>query len=51
MDVMPLVPEIKKADVSILISLGNLFARRTRWLVLKSRFTLQFSPAFLERTL
>ena len=34
MDVMPLVPETKMADVSILISLGNLLARRTSWLVL-----------------
>ena len=32
MDVMPLVSETKMADVSILISLGNLFARRTTWL-------------------
>ena len=35
-DVMPLVPEIKMADVSILISLGNLLAMRTTWLVLKT---------------
>ena len=36
MDVMPLVPETNMADVSILISLGNLLARRTTWLVLKT---------------
>ena len=36
MDVMQLVPETKMADVSILISLGNLSARRTTCLVLKS---------------
>ena len=29
MDVVPCVPETKMADVSILISLGNLLARRT----------------------
>ena len=47
MDVMPLVPETKMADVSILISLGNLFARRTTWLVLKSTSaTSIFSRAF-----
>ena len=34
MDVMPLVPETKMADVSILIGLRNLLARRTTWLVL-----------------
>ena len=31
---MPLVPETKMAGVSILISLGNLLARKTTWLVL-----------------
>ena len=36
MDVIPLVPETKMADVSILISLGNLLARRTTWLLLKA---------------
>ena len=36
MDIMPLVPETKMADVSILISLGKLLARRTRWLVPKT---------------
>ena len=34
MAVMPLVPETKMAEVSKLISLGNLFARKTTWLVL-----------------
>ena len=33
---MPLVPETKKVDVSILISLGNLLARRTTWLMPKT---------------
>ena len=46
MDVTPLVAETKMADVSILISLGNLLARRTTWLVPKLRPQLQFSPAF-----
>ena len=36
MDVIPLVPETKMADVSILISLENLLARRTTCLVLKT---------------
>ena len=36
MAIMPLVPEIKIADVSILISLGNLLASRTTWLVPKT---------------
>ena len=36
MDVIPLVPETKMADISILISLGNLLARRTTWLLLKT---------------
>ena len=36
MDVMPLFPETKMADVSILISLGNLLAWRTTCLVLKT---------------
>ena len=36
MGVIPLVPETKMADVSIQISLGNLLARRTTWLVLKT---------------
>ena len=36
MDVMPLVPETKTSDVSILISLGNLLTRRTTWLMLKT---------------
>ena len=31
---MPLVPETKMADVGKLISLGNLLARKTMWLVL-----------------
>ena len=31
---MPLVPETKMADVGKLISLGNLLARKTTWLVL-----------------
>ena len=35
-------------DVSILISLGNLLARRTTWLVLKTTSTLQFSPTVLD---
>ena len=35
MDIMPLVPETKMADVSILISRGNLLTRRTTWLVPK----------------
>ena len=34
MDVIPLVPETKMADVGKLISLGNLLARKTMWLVL-----------------
>ena len=34
MAVMPLVPETKMADVCKLISLGNLLARKTSWLVL-----------------
>ena len=36
MDVMPLVLERKLADVNILISLGNLLARKTTWLVPKT---------------
>ena len=36
---MPLVPETKMADISILISLGNLLARRTMWSVLTTKFT------------
>ena len=44
---MPLVPETKMADVSILISLGNLLARRTTWLVLKTTSaTSVFSRVF-----
>ena len=47
MDVTPLVPETKMADVSILISLGNLLARRTTWLVLKTTSaTSMFSRVF-----
>ena len=47
MDVMPLVPETKMADVSVLISLGNLLARRTTWLVLKTTSTTSiFSRVF-----
>ena len=47
MDVMPLVPETKMADVSILISPRNLFARKTTWLVLKTTFaTSIFSRVF-----
>ena len=34
MTVMPLVLETKMADVGKLISLGNLWARKTTWLVL-----------------
>ena len=34
MAVMPLVPEIKMADIGKLISFGNLWARKTTWLVL-----------------
>ena len=34
MTVMPLVPETKMVDVSKRISLGNLLARKTTWLVL-----------------
>ena len=34
MAVMPLVPETKMADVGKLISLGNLLARKTTWLVI-----------------
>ena len=34
MAVMPLVPETKMADIGKLISLGNLLARKTMWLVL-----------------
>ena len=34
MAVMPLVPKTKMADVGKLISLGNLLARKTTWLVL-----------------
>ena len=33
MAVKPLVPETKMVDVGKLISLGNLFARKTTWLV------------------
>ena len=33
MAVMPLVSETKMADVGKLISLGNLLARKTMWLV------------------
>ena len=36
MDVIPLVPETKMADISILISLGKLLAKKTTWLVLKT---------------
>ena len=44
---MPLVPETTMADVSILISLRNLLARRTTWLVLKTTFaTSIFSRIF-----
>ena len=43
MDVMPLVPETKMADVSILISLGKLLARRTTWLMPKTTFTTSIS--------
>ena len=47
MDVMPLVPETKMVDVSILISLGNLLDRRTTWLVFKTTSaTLIFSRVF-----
>ena len=47
MDVMPLVPETKMVDVCILISLGNLLARRTTWLVLKNTSaTSNFSRGF-----
>ena len=35
-DVMPLVPETKIADVSIVISLGNLLTRRITWLLPKT---------------
>ena len=45
--VMPLVPETKMADVSILISLEDLLARRTTWLVLKTTSTTSiFSRVF-----
>ena len=47
MDVIPLVPETKMADISILISLWNLLARRTTWLVLKTTSaTSMFSRVF-----
>ena len=39
MAVMPLVPETKMADVGKLISLGNLMARKTTWLVLTTTST------------
>ena len=47
MDIMPLVPETKVADVSILISLGNLMSKRTTWLVLETTSTTSiFSRVF-----
>ena len=47
MDVMPLIPETKMADISMLISLGNLLTRRTTWLVLKATSaTSVFSRVF-----
>ena len=54
MDVMPLIPETKMADVSILISLGNLLSRKTTWLVLKttsatSIFSLVFGAYSMTR--
>ena len=39
MAVMSLVPETKMADVGKLISLGNLLARKTTWLVLTTTST------------
>ena len=56
MDVMPLVPETKMVDVTILISLGNLLARRTTWLVLKttsatSIFSRVFGAYYMTRIL
>ena len=42
MDVMPLVPETKMVNVSILIILGNLLVR-TMWLVLKTTSTTSIS--------
>ena len=46
MDVMPLVHETKMAD----LSLGNLLARRTTWLVLKTTCAISIFSAFLEPT-
>ena len=47
MAVMPLVFEINKADVSKLISLGNLLVRKVTWLVLTTTsVTLILSRAF-----
>ena len=37
---MPLVPETKTVDVAKLISLGNLLARKTTWLVLRTTSTI-----------
>ena len=45
MAVMPLVLETKMADVTKLISLGNLLARKTTWLV----FTTMSATSILSR--
>ena len=39
MAIMPLVPKTKMADVSKLISLGNLLVRKTTWLMLTTTST------------
>ena len=54
MDIMPLVLKTKMVDVSTLISLRNLLARRTTWLVLKttsttSIFSCVFGAYFMTR--
>ena len=45
MAVMPLVPETNMADVAKLISLGNLLARKTTWLL----FTITSETSNLSR--
>ena len=45
MAVMPLVLETKKADVSKLISLGNLLVRKTTWLVLATTSSTSISSS------
>ena len=49
MDVIPLVPETKMADVSILISLGNLLTRRTTWLVHKTMSVTSISSRIFDK--